>query len=174
MSWDWQNKISGANEVIGSIHKGVNNPMFNTLNKKISIGIMIVSLFYLYSSIRLPEYAYVPVDADVVPIFLGSVLLILSVILFFSKDEDREQQLIPKKEMLVFLGVLGFILSYIFLLEILGFLLTTTFFLFFCSRFLGYKSWMINFIVSVTISSFIYMLFNSFLQIQLPSGILPF
>lgn len=149
--------------------------MLNTLNKKMSFVLMMITIVYLIASFRLPAYAYVPVDSDAVPITLGFILLALSIALFFSKDkEDGEQKTIPRGEIIVILAVLGFVLLYIFLFEIIGFILATAFFIFFCSRFLGFKQWVTNTIVSLAIPLFIYFLFSSFLQIQLPSGILPF
>ncbi|WP_257348660.1 tripartite tricarboxylate transporter TctB family protein [Pseudalkalibacillus decolorationis] len=149
--------------------------MLNTLNKKMSLFLMIVSIVYLIASFRLPAYTYVPVDADVVPISLGFILLTLSIALFFSKEEGTGQQkAIPKKEVMVILAVLGFVLLYIFLLEILGFIVATALFIFFCSWFLGYKKFITNVIVALAIPLFIYLLFSNFLKITLPEGMLPF
>lgn len=150
--------------------------MFNTTNKKVSIFLILLGIIYLILSFRLPKYAYVPVDSDLVPICLGVLLLILAGILYFTKDQEKKEddERIPKKELPIVLGVIGLIVIYISLLEIIGFVLVSVLFLFFCSMFLGYKRYVINGIVSLVIPTFVYLLFDSFLQIQLPSGILPF
>lgn len=150
--------------------------MFATTNKKISIILLFLAIFYLALSFRLPPYAFVPVDSDVVPIGLGFLLIILSIVLYFSKDQEKEgdEERIPKSELPFILGIVGFIIAYIFFLEIIGFIVTTILFLFLCSLFLGYKRHVINGIVSITIPILIYLLFDSFLQVQLPQGILPF
>lgn len=150
--------------------------MFHTLNKKISIILVVLAIFYLVLSFRLPSYAYVPVDADIVPIGLGILLLILSAILYFAKDQVRKDNddHIPRSELPVIFGVIGFIILYIFFLEIIGFIITTVLFLFFCSLFLGFKKHVVNAAVSLSIPILIYLLFDSFLQVQLPMGILPF
>lgn len=149
--------------------------MFNTMNKKVSVFLILLAISYLTLSFRLPPYAYVPVDADVVPIGLGFILLILAGVLYFTKDQIKgTDERIPKKELPVVLGVVGFILLYIFFLEIIGFILVTVLFLFFCSMFLGYKRHIVNAIISIAVPVLIYLLFDSFLQIQLPKGILPF
>src|SRR5690625_1652503 len=108
-------------------------------------------------SFKLPTYSLVPVDADVVPIFLGCLLIFLSIILFFMKDQEvelSEEALAEKSEhpktdetqkwflntdtkTLLLFGVL--ILIYIMLLEILGFLVITAIFIFISTLFLGYK-----------------------------------
>ncbi|MFT4415438.1 tripartite tricarboxylate transporter TctB family protein [Fredinandcohnia humi] len=149
--------------------------MLNTVNKKISLILAIVSICYLVLSFRLPAYPYVPVDSDAVPITLGFILLLLSIFLYFQKDNHSEgKSKIPTSEKKVILTVLGFVLLFVILLEPLGFILTTTLFLYVNSWFLGYKKWISNLIVSLAIPFVIYFLFSSFLQIQLPKGILPF
>ncbi|WLD94472.1 tripartite tricarboxylate transporter TctB family protein [Alkalihalobacillus sp. AL-G] len=150
--------------------------MFHTVNRKVSIALLLLAIFYLVLSFKLPSYAYVPVDSDLVPIGLGFILIGLSVALFFQKDYEKEEheERIPRKELPIVLGVVGFIIFYIFLLEIIGFILVTVLFLFFCSLFLGYRKHMINAAVSLAVPILIYILFDSFLKVQLPMGILPF
>ncbi|PAE29033.1 hypothetical protein CHI07_10715 [Paenibacillus sp. 7884-2] len=149
--------------------------MLNTLNKKLALLLAILAACYLLFSFRLPDYPYVPVDSDAVPITLGFILLLLSIFLYFSKDESKqEERKLPKGETQVILSVLGFVILYVFFFEIIGFVLTTALFIFFNSLFLGFKKWLPNVIVSLALPLSIYFLFDSFLQISLPSGILPF
>jgi putative tricarboxylic transport membrane protein len=150
--------------------------VFRTVNRKVSIFLLLLAIFYLVLSFRLPSYAYVPVDSDLVPIGLGFLLIGLATFLFFQKDQEKNEneEHIPKKELPVVLGVVGFILVYIFLLEIIGFIVVTVLFLFFCSMFLGYKRHVVNAMVSLAVPVLIYLLFDSFLKVQLPMGILPF
>jgi putative tricarboxylic transport membrane protein len=51
---------------------------------------------------------------------------------------------------------------------------TTAIFIFGCSWFLGYKKHVVNVLVSILFPLVMYLLFTSFLQINLPQGILPF
>lgn len=149
--------------------------MLNTLNKKLAFFLALLSILYLALSFSLPAYPYVPVDSDAVPIVLGFILLFLSFLLYFHKEAQKEEKnRLPKGEMKVLFIVLGFILLYIIVLEIIGFILTSFLFIYFNSRFLGYKKWLTNLIVSLAIPLFIYLLFDIFLQIQLPQGILSF
>ena len=151
--------------------------MFRTVNKKVSVFLLLLGILYLIASFGLPSYAYVPVDADMIPIGLGVILLVLSGFLFFTKDEEHEgenPEKINKKDLPIVLGVAGMILLFIFLLEILGFVVSTMLFLFFCSVVLGYKKHIVNGIVSLVFPVLIYLLFNSVLQVSLPQGILPF
>jgi len=148
------------------------------MNQKISIFLILFASGYLYLTYNLKEYPYVPVDSDLVPKLLGFLLIGLAVLLFFDKssetEEEKEKRKVPGKELLVLLAVGVMILAYIFLLEILGFLLATALFVFFCSWFLGYEKWKSNLLVSLIFPSVLYYLFNYLLQIRLPQGILPF
>ncbi|MUK90159.1 tripartite tricarboxylate transporter TctB family protein [Ornithinibacillus sp. L9] len=152
--------------------------MLKTLNQKVSLVLLAIAAGYLLLSYQLPSYPYAIVDADVLPKGLGYLLVILVIALFFTKDSETEEQKarrnIPKKDILALLAVFAFVFFYIFLLEILGFVLTTALFIFFCSWFLGYKKHLTNIIVAVLFPLFMYFTFTEFLQISLPQGILPF
>lgn len=151
--------------------------MLKSINSRVSLVLLVIVIVYLIFSYQLPSYAYTEVDADVIPKALGWLLVFLAILLFFSKDNETEAQRqkrnIPKKEIGMLLGVGALIFIYIFLLEILGFILVSALFIFFCSLFLGYRSHIVNGIVSIAFSAFIYFVFTSLLQISLPSGILP-
>ncbi|WP_442788840.1 tripartite tricarboxylate transporter TctB family protein [Halobacillus sp. HZG1] len=152
--------------------------LLKTLNQKVSIFLILFAAGYLYLSYNLKEYPYVPVDSDFVPKILGYLLIILAVFLFFDKSsetkEEKEKRQVPKKEMLVLLAVGGMIFLYIFLLEILGFVLSSMLFIFACSWFLGYRKLVTTILVAVLFPLIMYLSFNYLLQIRLPQGLLPF
>ncbi|UAL49344.1 tripartite tricarboxylate transporter TctB family protein [Sutcliffiella horikoshii] len=148
------------------------------INRKLGLALFFFAGVYLFLSYQIPSYTYALVDADVVPKGLGFLLLILSILLFVQKKEETEQEkekrTIPKKELYVLLGVAGFILIYIFLLEIVGFVIMTATFVFTCSSFLGYKKYKVSVLVAIIFSLLLYFLFNYLLLIHLPPGVLPF
>lgn len=152
--------------------------MLATWNQRIGVILLLLAIGYLVLTYRLPTYAYTSVDADVIPLALGWLLVILSICLFFIKDtetpEQKERRNIPKKDAGVLLAVFGFIFIYILFLEFLGFVLVTMVFIFFCSWFLGYKKHITNAIVSILFPVIMYIMFTEFLRINLPQGILPF
>ncbi|MCC2249998.1 tripartite tricarboxylate transporter TctB family protein [Virgibacillus sp. AGTR] len=152
--------------------------MFKALNQRISIILLIIAVAYLVMAYQLPAYPYTPVDADVVPKGLGYLLVFLSICLFFAKDSETEEQRsrrnIPLKDIGTLIAVFLFILLYITLLEFLGFIITTTLFIYFCSWFLGYKKHLTNGVVALIFPIFMYITFTKFLQISLPQGLLPF
>lgn len=151
--------------------------MIHSTNRKLGLVLTIFSIFFLVLSYQLPNYSYAIVDADVIPKGLGWILLGLSIILFLQKDNETEAQKerrnIPKKEIGMLVAVAFFIFLYIFLLEILGFILVTMLFIFGCARFLGYTSLKTNIAVSVLFPVILYSIFVYLLQISLPQGILP-
>ncbi|MYL49288.1 tripartite tricarboxylate transporter TctB family protein [Halobacillus litoralis] len=152
--------------------------MLKTLNQKVSIFLILFAAGYLYLSYNLKEYPYVPVDSDFVPKILGYLLIILAIFLFFDKssetEEEKDKRQVPKKEMLVLLAVGGMIFLYIFLLEIIGFVLSSMLFIFACSWFLGYRKLVTTILVAVLFPLIMYLSFNYLLQIRLPQGVLPF
>lgn len=151
--------------------------MLSTINQRIGLFLFIVAAVYLYLSYQLPNYPYAPIDADVIPKGLGILMLILSVALFFSRAKETEGEKtkrdIPKKELLVLVAVFAMIFSYILLFEIIGFIIMTSLFIFFCSLFLGYRKLKTNIIVSLLFSIIMYVIFVNALGISLPRGILP-
>ncbi|MGR9048707.1 tripartite tricarboxylate transporter TctB family protein [Halobacillus faecis] len=152
--------------------------LLKTLNQKVSIFLILFAAGYLYLTYNLKEYPYVPVDSDFVPKILGYLLIILAVFLFFDKssetEEEKEKRQVPKKEMLFLLAVGGMIFLYIFLLEIIGFVLSSMLFIIACSWFLGYRKLVTTILVAVLFPLIMYLSFNYLLQIRLPQGVLPF
>ena len=122
--------------------------MFKTVNQKVSIVLLVIAIVYLLLAYQLPSYPYTNVDADVIPKGLGWLQVILSILLFISRDSETEEQKdsrkIPKKEIGILIAVGGFILAYILLLEVIGFVVVTALFIFFCTWFLGYKKFLTN------------------------------
>jgi len=152
--------------------------LLTSINRKLGLLIFIVAAVYLYLSFQLPNYEYAPIDADVIPKGLGILLLVLSVFLFFSRvvetDAEKAKRDIPKKELGVIAAVFAMIFVYILLFETIGFIITTTLFIFFCSWFLGYRAWKTNILVSLLFPIVMYAIFVFALGIVLPRGILPF
>lgn len=151
--------------------------MLATMNRRIGLLLFSIASLYLYFSYQLPNYPYAPIDADVIPKGVGFLMIILSVALFFSRAKETEaekaKRAIPKKELLVLAAVFAMIFFYILLFEMIGFIILTALFIFFCSWFLGYQKWKTNIIVSILFPVIMYIIFVNALGIALPRGILP-
>jgi len=154
--------------------------MLSTRNKKLGLVLFIFSIIYLYLSFQLPAYNLVPVDADAIPLVLGFLLMILSIVLFFIKDtkQDYEKQksTLPenKKDTVMLITVAVFIIIYIVILQSFGFIISSLLFIFLTTLLLGYRRHIVNFIVSISVPIVFYYLFDTLLKISLPSGFLPF
>jgi putative tricarboxylic transport membrane protein len=152
--------------------------MLKTLNQRVSIVLLLIAIGYLVKTFQLPKFAYTEVDADMIPMVLGFLLVVLAVGLYFSKDSETEEQKarrdIPKKDVIAIIAVFAFVFVYILFLEILGFVVMTAIFIFFCSWFLGFKRYIANVLTSILFPLCMYFAFTEFLKISLPSGILPF
>lgn len=154
--------------------------MLSTRNKKLGLVLFIFSIIYLYLSFQLPAYNLVPVDADAIPLVLGFLLMILSIVLFFIKDtkQDYEKQksTLPenKKDTVMLITVAVFIIIYIVILQSFGFIISSLLFIFLTTLLLGYRRHIVNFIVSISVPIAFYYLFDTLLKISLPSGFLPF
>jgi putative tricarboxylic transport membrane protein len=149
-----------------------------TMDRKIAVVLFIVALIYLLLSYQLPAFPYTIVDADVLPKGLGYLFVLLSLILFLQNrpetEEQKQKRTLEKQEVIILLSILGTVLLYIFLLEIVGFVINTILFLITTTRVLGYVKWRTNIIVSVLFTLILYFSFNYLLQIYLPQGFLPF
>ncbi|MBP2076909.1 tripartite tricarboxylate transporter TctB family protein [Oceanobacillus polygoni] len=145
-----------------------------TINQKISIPLFLLAVAYIIASILLPKYDYILIDADGFPLILGGFLLVLSVLLFFNKEEEDARVFIAREDLKIIGIVVALILLYIVFLEPLGFVISTALFIFICSFLLGYRNNIVNSIVSLLFPITFYLLFTRYLMISLPAGVLPF
>ncbi|PWD85345.1 tripartite tricarboxylate transporter TctB family protein [Ignatzschineria cameli] len=63
--------------------------MKRSVNQILSPILALFGLLFMWGSHLLPKYPLVPVDADVVPYFLGGLFTLLAVLLFFVKDSNE-------------------------------------------------------------------------------------
>ncbi|MFK3960686.1 tripartite tricarboxylate transporter TctB family protein [Pseudalkalibacillus hwajinpoensis] len=149
--------------------------MLASVERKVAIVLLLISILYLFLSFQLPTFPYAIVDADALPKGLGFLLAALSILLFIlNPTEDRKKSDIKKDEVLMLLVVAALIFVYILLFELLGFVVVTILFLLVTSRILGYTKWKTLIAVSIGFTLVLYFSFNYLLQIYLPQGLLPF
>ena len=71
--------------------------MKRSVNQILSPILVLFGLLFMLGSYLLPKYPLVPVDADVVPLFLGGLFAVLGVLLFFVKDDQDSIEALSAK-----------------------------------------------------------------------------
>ncbi|MGW5880309.1 tripartite tricarboxylate transporter TctB family protein [Nocardiopsis terrae] len=154
---------------------------------------------YLVLALQMPDYTAVsvPVQPSTLPRWLGVVLLVLAVLLFFqrapvdeaaaadgtstdgtSTDADPAQDAArlgrladPRLEIGLFVGAL---VAYVALFEPLGFVLATALYLGSMTWYLGYRRHLVTATVALGLPFALYAAMTWGLGVVLPSGPLPF
>ena len=159
------------------------------MNQILALVLVLFSVGYLWMAFQIPVFPIPrPIDSDAFPKILGICLLLLSVLLFFekqSKTENPSQQedVEPVTESSVtgmqnpkvqVLGTAIAILAYAFLIEPLGFLLSSILLGVGLAYWFGYRQHGVNFATVGSIVLILYLLMSKVMGIYLPTGVLPF
>jgi len=119
--------------------------------------------------------------AGFLPFLAGVVLIGLSLAVFVSAVRDRrknagtapDERFFPRPESWKKVSLaLGALLAYWAVLEFLGFLITTYLFLLFLLRVIEPKKWLLAAGTALIATTFAYALFNLWLKVRLPKGML--
>jgi len=137
---------------------------------------MFLAIYIIAASLRLPLGNWRDPGPGFLPLGSGTILFILSIINYMqaAKIASHEKKsdlasLAGKKNLL-----LGALFAYAFLLEVLGFLLTTFFVLFFLFKAIEPQKWIISIGGSALASILSYIIFELWLRSQLPKGFFGF
>lgn len=137
-------------------------------DKILTIGLLILETFYFVLIKALPE------NAAKYPTFVCGLLIILTVILgikSFTLKEKYEGKLFGDLQLKQFLFIIIISGIYIFLIEILGFFVTT--FIYLLMAMIGLKADIkLSSVTSVGFCILIYLVFVVFLKVPVPSGFL--
>jgi hypothetical protein len=134
------------------------------------IGITFLSIKYEFGTFLSP-------GAGFITFFAGMLLSLLSIILFISSWRSRE----PRKPLRALweglewekaLYVIGLLVVYAIILKYIGFLISTFLLLTFLFRVKGAYPWLRVTLLSLFITTGAFLLFQVWLQVQLPKGIL--
>ncbi|MBN6885423.1 putative tricarboxylic transport membrane protein [Cytobacillus horneckiae] len=109
------------------------------------------------------------VGPDIFPLFLGILLMILAIRLFYetfqvSRSAGKKEKLRYKPFFIIFIATLLYILT----LETIGYVITTFVFLFICFQTMEKGKWVTSLIISAGFSGVIYFLFVNVLKGTLP------
>lgn len=145
--------------------------------KKANISVSVV-LFAIAAYMIYEASGYFHVDPnDVGPQFFPIAIAILLIVLgiglivssFIGTQNESSPQFFTTKQGKSYI-VIAMMLVYVLLMPKLGFCVTSCLFLFALIRMFGYKKYLINAAVSISVTALIYLLFKLLLSVPLPSG----
>ena len=142
-----------------------------TINISVGITLSILSIaiiLYAEQYVGIGNNRYGP---NFFPQALAVMLFIASVSLIFQAvrgNEMKNIESINKQGFIRATITLVITIGYLFLMQVLGFYISTAIFLFVTIRYLGQKNYWLNIIVSIAVASIVYAIFQFFLKIPLP------
>ena len=139
--------------------------------------------FYIWEGLKIPAYYSLPgvPGPSIFPIILGVVMSAAAMwlLIFPGRSTGKEKALsaVPRLQDLLrdnwrFYLMWGLLIAYVFLLPILGFLISSIVLLAAFFFMLGEKRWHIGILIACVFSIGIYLLFARALQIKLPMVVL--
>jgi len=147
------------------------------LDLRSSLFWMIVSAITVFLSLRLPFGSFATPGAGFLPILVGVLMFLLSLILFiqsFSKEEEEIKPLRARGGTGRVLLILVSLIVYGLLLESLGFILMTFLLMGFLLLAIGSQRIILVVLISLFSSIGCYAVFQVWLEVQLPNGIFGF
>ena len=125
------------------------------------------------------QFVNVPVGPEVFPRIMATGLIVCSVALLIfnliKKDTDQAPPLSLRdhgiQRMLI---IVGLVIAYYLLLEIVGYLILSPILLFVSMLVMGYRKYRNMIIVSISVTAVVFLLFWQMLTIDLPNGFLDF
>ncbi len=135
-----------------------------------SVLFLAVGVLFIIGSQQLGNSSYgSAVGPDIFPLILGSILVLLSIRLFYEtfirKNEQGSKEKIRYKPFLI---IFTATLFYILTMETIGYVITTFLFLFVCFQTMERSKWVQSLIISACFSGFIYFLYVEILKGTLP------
>lgn len=150
--------------------------MSNIISAVIGIAVGVTAIL-LTTGFR--QFVNVPIGPEVFPRIMATGLIVCSVALLIfnlvKKDTDAAPPLSPRdhgiQRMLI---VVGLVLAYYLLLEIVGYLILSPILLFLSMLVMGYRKYRNMVIISLSVTAAVFLLFWQLLVIELPNGFLDF
>ena len=145
----------------------------------VAAGVTAIGVLVFVGSFFLPTAGgYAQVGPGVVPRVVGAVVVILGAFLlreafsggFDGVDEEAEAKL--PMDWPAFAWVSGGIIAYGFLIEHLGFILSSTILFVMVARGFNSRRWVLNVVTGIVLAAVVYAIFNYGLGLTLPAGVL--
>jgi len=128
--------------------------------------LIVISINYGFGTFRRP-------GPGLYPFFIGLLIFPLSLILVFLTFKSKKKEpFFPGEGVKTFLLMIGAFVLWILALPYLGYPIVTLIVTFFLSKIMKLEGWIKPIVLSVGTALFIYLLFDYWLYIDLPRGIL--
>lgn len=137
------------------------------------IALLVMAIVFLVKSFNYAYSSELGPGPGFFPFWLSAALLVLSVIYIVSSVRTGSAAKVSMPSGKALKGVLfllGCMVLFVVLLPNLGFIVSSTLFLF-ALLYKAYK-WYINLLTSAGVSVFLYVLFDTVLEVRLPVGVL--
>jgi len=140
---------------------------------------LVFSGFVIEEASRMPQQsAHFGPGVGFLPFWLGVVMAILSIFLILKSwrtPADSSKKIFPgRRPLIVIMSVMASLAAYIFLLEVLGFLLDTSVFVAFLLGVVEREKLKMTLLVTVLTSGGLYIVFQVLLGVSLPKNMLGF
>ena len=152
------------------------------IQRFVSISFLILSGIYLAASLSLPVGKVGKPGPGMVPVGIGIILTVLCLlhvieVFFFEKNrgvQKEEGGVLTRADVLRVIGVVSVLIVYMILFPVLGYTLSTIILMVAVLRLLQMHGWLRIVLISILTSGCSYYIFDRFLDVPLPKGIIPF
>ncbi len=144
------------------------------------VVLLVLSGSVIWGAMQMPPSASFGPGAGFLPFWLGVVLAILATILFVSAwyrqagEQDKKSVFPGKQALLTIVSVLIGLAVYIYLIEILGYLVDTFLLILYLMKVVEREKWLLTLTVAVGTTVILFVTFQVLLKITLPSNMFGF
>jgi len=140
------------------------------------IVLLVLAGYVMWESMQMPPSATFGPGSGFLPFWVGVILAVLAGFLVASvwtrkmTQKDSVNPFPGAKALLAITGVLGGLAAYIFLIEVLGFLVDTFLYVAFLVGMVERQRWSLTLGVAIVTTASLYIVFQVLLGISLPKG----
>jgi putative tricarboxylic transport membrane protein len=144
------------------------------------IVLLVLSGYVIQEAWRMPQSGTFGPGAGFLPFWVGVIMAVLAVFLLATvwtrqaTEQDSVSPFPKGKALLAITGVLGGLAVYIFLMEVLGYLLDTFLYVTFLLGIVEREKWPRTLMVAVATTAGLYLIFQTLLGITLPTNMFGF
>lgn len=142
--------------------------------------LLVLSGLVIWKALEMPPSASFGPGAGFLPFWLGVILAVMATILFVSawRSQVRTKETTPifpgKQALTAITSVLAGLAAYIFLIDVVGYLVDTFLFVIFLVKVVEREKWPLALMVAAGTTAGLFITFQVLLKITLPSNVLGF